>query len=80
MLCRSFVTKHPVPGNALTVSFIKDTGFDPDVVGNAVSMTAVAIVFAPFLIALGRKFGVSYYLGFMTLGEIPLPQLCTDSC
>lgn len=29
-------------GNALTVDFIKDTGFDPDVVANAVSMTAVA--------------------------------------
>lgn len=46
-------------GNALTVTFIEDTGFDPNTVQNAVSMTAVAIIFAPFLIALGRKFGVS---------------------
>ncbi|KAL7008106.1 hypothetical protein EMMF5_002288 [Cystobasidiomycetes sp. EMM_F5] len=55
-------------GNALTVTFIKDTGFDPNTVSNAVSMTAVSIVFAPFLISLGRRVGVSYYLATMTLG------------
>jgi hypothetical protein len=35
-------TRFQHSGNALTVTFIKDTGFDPDVVANAVSMTAVA--------------------------------------